>query len=191
MHHQPASDLTISLPDWICSVIDWQRLYKNDDEKMALAIELAQQNVLRDTGGPFGSAIFNSSSGELLSVGVNCVILNNNSTLHAEMIAIMLAEKRAGSFSLATNANRYELFCSCEPCAMCLGATLWSGIKRLVCAANGDDARAIGFDEGPVFTQSFSYLQEKGISVERNFHRLQGQAVLQDYARRNGLIYNP
>jgi tRNA(Arg) A34 adenosine deaminase TadA len=191
MNHQPATALSIALPDWVHSFIDWNRPYQHDDEKMALAIKLAEQNILRGTGGPFGAAIFDALTGKLLSIGVNCVVMNNNSALHAEVMAIMLAEERLGSFSLAVHSNRYELFSSCEPCAMCLGATLWSGVKRLVCAATGEDARAIGFDEGPVFVESFAYLQDKGIEIDRGFMRLEGQAILQDYARRNGPIYNP
>ncbi|WP_449357388.1 nucleoside deaminase [Alishewanella longhuensis] len=102
---------------------------------MALAIELSRQNVLRGTGGPFGSAIFEVDSGKLISVGVNRVMPLSNSSAHGEMVAIMLAEQAVQSFSLAADGVKRELFTSCEPCAMCLGGTLWSGVKRLVCAA--------------------------------------------------------
>ena len=59
-------------------------------------------------------------------------------------MAIMLGEQRLQQFSLGNQIDEYELFTSCEPCAMCMGAILWSGVKRLACAATGDDARAIG-----------------------------------------------
>ena len=156
---------------------------------MALAIELSKQNVERGTGGPFGTAIFDRSSGQLLGVGVNRVVPLTNSTLHGETVAIMMAEKALGTFTLATDTGR-ELFTSCEPCAMCLGAVLWSGVNRLVCAGVAADARAIGFDEGPVFAESYQYLENAGIEVIRGFMQPKAKAVLDDYASSGGRIYN-
>ena len=157
----------LDLPGWIDEVVDWSKVYNSDDEKMAVAVELSRQNVLRATGGPFGSAIFDMNSGMLVSVGVNRVMPLHNSTAHGEMMAIMLAEHKVQSFSLSADGVKGELFTSCEPCAMCLGGTLWSGVKRLVCAATAEDARAIGFDEGPVFDSSYAYLQQAGVEVVR------------------------
>lgn len=182
--------VTISLPDWINDVVDWQRSYLTDDDKMALAIELSRQNVLRGTGGPFGSAIFEADSGKLLSVGVNRVMPLSNSSAHGEMVAIMLAEQAVQSFSLAADEIKRELFTSCEPCAMCLGGTLWSGVKRLVCAATADDARAIGFDEGPVYEQSYQYLRDAGVEVVRLVQQPAAAAVLKQYLTQGGTIYN-
>lgn len=182
--------VSISLPDWVNSVVDWQHSYRSDDEKMALAIELSRQNVLRGTGGPFGSAIFEVDTGKLLSVGVNRVMPLHNSSAHGEMVAIMLAEQALQSFSLAADGVRRELFTSCEPCAMCLGGTLWSGVKRLVCAATAEDARAIGFDEGPVFAQSYQYLRDAGVEVVLELQRAAAAAVLQHYLQDGGTIYN-
>lgn len=182
--------VSISLPDWVNEVVDWQRGYFNDDEKMALAIALSRENVLRGTGGPFGSAIFEAASGKLLSVGVNRVMPLHNSSAHGEMVAIMLAEQAVQSFSLAADGIKRELFTSCEPCAMCLGGTLWSGVKRLVCAATADDARGIGFDEGPVFAQSYQYLRDAGIEVVQGVQRDAAAAVLKQYMQTGGTIYN-
>jgi tRNA(Arg) A34 adenosine deaminase TadA len=182
--------ITLHLPDWIDELVDWQKVYNNDDEKMALAVELSRQNVLRGTGGPFGSAIFDMTSNKLVSVGVNRVMSLHNSTAHGEMMAIMLAEHNIQHFSLAADGVKRELFTSCEPCAMCLGGTLWSGVKRLVCAATADDARAIGFDEGPVGDSSYDYLKNAGVDVVRQVQRDAANAVLQHYARDGGAIYN-
>lgn len=190
MTHSPQAQLSIHLPNWINEVVDWQRTLHSDEEKMALAIELARQNVLRGTGGPFGTIIVHQQTGTLLSVGVNQVMSQNNSTLHGEVMAIMLGEQRLHKFSLASPTEGYELFTSCEPCAMCMGAILWSGVKRLVCAATGDDARAIGFDEGPVFEQSYDYLRNAGIEVERHVQQLAGKAVLELYLQEGGILYN-
>jgi tRNA(Arg) A34 adenosine deaminase TadA len=182
--------LTLDLPAWIDEVVDWHKVYRTDDEKMALAVELSKQNVLRGSGGPFGSAIFDVTSGKLVSVGVNRVMPLHNSTAHGEMMAIMLAEHKIQSFSLAADGGARELFTSCEPCAMCLGGTLWSGVKRLVCAATADDARAIGFDEGPVYDSSYEYLTHAGVEVVKRVQRDAANAVLQHYVNAGGAIYN-
>lgn len=182
--------ITLDLPQWIDDVVDWDKVYTTDDEKMALAVELSKQNVQRGTGGPFGSAIFAIDSGKLLSVGVNRVMPLHNSTAHGEMMAIMLAEHKLQSFSLSADGVKRELFTSCEPCAMCLGGTLWSGVKRLVCAATADDARAIGFDEGPVYDSSYQYLTKAGVEVVRLVQRDAAAKVLNDYLNHGGTIYN-
>nr|WP_306535823.1 nucleoside deaminase [Geobacter sp.] len=156
---------------------------------MAFTVGLARRNVEQGIGGPFGAAIFNRASGELVSVGVNLVVAAINSVLHAEMVAIMLAEAKLESFTLAAR-GRYELFTSCEPCAMCLGGILWSGVERLVCAAAAEDAREIGFDEGPVFPESYRYLEQRGIEVVRGVMGDEGRVVLELYRSLGGVLYN-
>jgi tRNA(Arg) A34 adenosine deaminase TadA len=185
----PGQPVMVTLPDWVESVVRWDQPYQDDQAKMTLAIELSKQNVLHGTGGPFGSAIFDRATNLLLGVGVNRVVPHSNSTLHGETVAIMHAEQALGHFSLASTTGR-ELFTSCEPCAMCLGAVLWSGVNRLVCAGVAADARAIGFDEGPVFDQSYQYLQHAGIEVIRGFMQPDAKAVLDFYASSGGRIYN-
>lgn len=184
------AQVTLHLPDWTTTLVDWQKSYPSDTEKMALAIELSRQNCLYQTGGPFGCAIFEQHSGRLLSVGVNRVLPLHNPAAHGEIMAIMLATQHLKQFSLSANNLQYELFSSCEPCAMCLGGVLWSGVKRLVCAATADDARAVGFDEGPVNEHSYQYLQQAGIEIVRNLQRQQAREVLQHYAANGGVIYN-
>jgi tRNA(Arg) A34 adenosine deaminase TadA len=181
-------EIKISLPPWIEKFVDWEKRYQSDEEKMTLAIDLSAENVRRQTGGPFGAAIFSVETGKLLSIGVNQVVRLNNSTLHAETVAIMTAQTVLGNYSL--NSSAYELFTSCEPCCMCLGATLWSGVKRLVCAATKSDASAVGFDEGPVYESSYQYLEEKGIAVKRNLMREEAAKVFGLYAASDGIIYN-
>jgi tRNA(Arg) A34 adenosine deaminase TadA len=67
---------------------------------------------------------------------------------------------------------------------------LWSGARRLVCGASRDDAERIGFDEGPVFDESYAYLEARGIEVVRGIERESASAVLDLYIERNGTIYN-
>jgi tRNA(Arg) A34 adenosine deaminase TadA len=181
----------VTSPEWIHETVTLGTRYATDEERMRLAIELSRQNVLRGTGGPFGAAVFERSTGALLSVGVNSVVRLNNSTLHGEMVAIMMAQHRLGSFTLAGSpGTSYELFSSCDPCAMCLGAILWSGVKRMVTGADRDDATALNFEEGPVFPQSYTYLEERGVAIERSLLRGEAAAVLELYRRQGGQIYN-
>jgi tRNA(Arg) A34 adenosine deaminase TadA len=181
----------ITLPDWIDAVVDWERLYRTDEDKMRLAIALARENVARGTGGPFGAAIVEHETGRLVSVGVNRVVPLNNCTLHAEMVAFMLAQARVGEFSLAApGLPAHDLATSCDPCAMCLGATLWSGVRRVLCGATRDDAMLLRFDEGPVFASSWAYLKRKGLEVHRGVLREEAVGVFELYRERGGAVYN-
>jgi tRNA(Arg) A34 adenosine deaminase TadA len=183
-------DLCIALPDWVDEVVDWGGTYRTDDARMRLAISLASENVQRGTGGPFGAAIVEEESGRLLSVGMNRVVPQNNSILHAEMIAFMMAQRRVGSYTLgAPGLPAHTLVSSCDPCAMCLGAALWSGVRRVVCGATREDAERVRFDEGPVFPESYRYLADKGIAIVHGVLREEARAVLERYAR-GGEIYN-
>jgi tRNA(Arg) A34 adenosine deaminase TadA len=181
----------ITWPEWIQETVAFGTRYETDEDRMRLAIELSRQNVLRGTGGPFGAAIFEHSTGALISVGVNSVVRLNNSALHAEMLAIMMAQHRLGSYTLAVSSSAsYDLVSSCDPCAMCLGAVLWSGVCRMLTGADRDDATALSFEEGPVFPQSYAYLQERGVAITRSVLRQEAAAVLELYRRQGGQIYN-
>ena len=181
----------VDYPDWVPAVIEWDRRYESDADRIRVAIAVARTNVERNTGGPFGAAIFESATGKLISVGMNSVVRLQNCTLHAEMVAFMMAQRRVGSFSLrGGNLPSHELVTSCEPCAMCLGAVLWSGVERVVCGAAREDATRLQFEEGPVFPESWHYLEERGIRVVRQVLREEARAVLELYRARGGLIYN-
>lgn len=183
--------LRIQPPDWVEHAVDWQGMYSTNEDRMGLAIRLARENVVRGTGGPFGSAVFRLPEGALIAVGVNSVTRLSNSMLHAEVMAIMLAQHRVGSYTLDLAPERpHVLVTSCEPCAMCLGATLWSGVRRLVCGATREDATALGFDEGPVFPESYAYLESRGIGVVRGVLRREAAEVLRLYQETGGQIYN-
>src|ERR1043166_8840443 len=169
----------VTYPEWVDSVVDWDRSYASDDDRMRLAIAVARANVERATGGPFGAAIFEAASGQVVSLGMNSVVRLNNCTLHAEMVAFMMAQQRVGSFTLnSPGLPAHELVTSCEPCAMCLGATLWSGVQRMVYGAAREDASRLEFEEGPVFPESYRYLEERGLRIVR--------AVLREEARAGG-----
>jgi len=181
----------VEYPDWVDSVVDWNRTYTGDEERMRLAIAVSRANVEKGTGGPFGAAIFERESGRVVAVGMNSVVRYNNCVLHGEIMAFMMANQRVGSFTLSgAGLSAHELHTSCEPCAMCLGATLWSGVQRLVCGAARDDASMLNFEEGPVFPASYQYLEERGVEVARNVLRAEAREVLEMYRRNSGKIYN-
>jgi tRNA(Arg) A34 adenosine deaminase TadA len=185
------SSLSITLPDWIAETVDWNRRYQSREDRMRLAIALSRENVVRQSGGPFGAAVFESESGALVSVGVNSVVRLRNSALHAEVTAIMFAQQRVQSYTLhAEGLPEHEVVSSCEPCAMCLGAVLWSGARRLICGADRRDAERIHFDEGPVFRESYGYLENRGLEVVRAVLGEEAGAVLALYERQGGKIYN-
>ncbi|HEX5723499.1 MAG TPA: nucleoside deaminase, partial [Acidimicrobiia bacterium] len=83
-----------------------------------------------------------------------------------------------------------ELVASTDPCAMCLGAVPWSGVQRLVCGAHTEDAAAIGFEEGDRMIDWVQRLERRGVEVIRGVKRDEGAALLSDYARSGGVIYN-
>ena len=185
------TEIRITNPIWVRDVVDFHRPYPDDDARVRVAIALARENVARATGGPFGAAVFEAESGRLVAVGTNGVVRLNNSSAHAEVVALMMAEAALGSFTLHEDGKaRHELFSSCEPCAMCLGATLWSGVSRLVFAATREDATRLSFDEGPVFPESYAYLERRGIAIERGRLRAEANAVFDLYLERGGPIYN-
>jgi tRNA(Arg) A34 adenosine deaminase TadA len=184
-------EIRIACRAWVDDVIDWSRTYEDTADRTRVAVELAKQNVLRRTGGPFGAAIFESETGRIVAVGVNLVVPLDNSSLHAEIVAFMMAQAALGTYTLQSpELPVHELHTSCEPCAMCLGAVLWSGVRRVVWSATREDADRIDFDEGPVFAASYDYLRARGITFEGGVLREEGRAVLQLYGAQGGPIYN-
>ncbi len=181
--------IVIDIPGWLEEYTRLNRVFNSDEEKMLLAIEIARKSI-ENGGGPFGAVITNAKTGEVISAGANLVVRDNLSILHAEIVAIMMAQKRVGSYSLA-KLGEFELFSSSEPCAMCLGAILWSGVKKVVWGASSKTARKVGFDEGPVYEKSWDYLKSKGIEIKSGLKQKEAEANLYLYKEKNGVIYNP
>ncbi|GAV20888.1 guanine deaminase [Mariprofundus micogutta] len=184
-------EISIQLPEWSAALLrNAGSEFATVESRMALAISLSSMNIEHGTGGPFGAAIFNIDTHELLSIGMNLVVTSNCSMSHAEMVAISSAQQRLGRFDLGATKDSYELVSSCEPCAMCFGAIPWSGIRHLVCGARDEDARAIGFDEGPKMDNWQEALEKRGITVATDICRQEAADVLQQYANASGTIYN-
>jgi len=183
----PLLSATITLPDWMADVTGVTA--HSRQERMAFAVSLADRNIREGTGGPFGAAIFDADSGGLVAAGVNVVVTASMAIAHAEIVAVALAGVATGHFDLA-RSGRTELVTTTEPCAMCLGSVLWSGVQSLVCGARDEDARAVGFDEGPKPADWVNYLEGAGIAVTRDVEREAATEVLARYATEGGIIYN-
>jgi tRNA(Arg) A34 adenosine deaminase TadA len=184
-------EVRVGLPAWVEEVLGPDRRYATDEEAMAAAVRLAHENVEREPGGgPFGALVLRRDTGDLVSAGVNSVIRLGNSALHAEVMALMLAHAALGvhAFTLP-GVPALTLVTSCEPCIMCLGATAWSGVRRLVCGATRADAQALGFDEGPVTADSYAQLEAHGIEVARGVLRDEARGVLARYQELGRPIY--
>jgi len=185
------SGFKIDIPGWVADFVGQSpEAFPTMEERMRLVVALARQNVERQSGGPFGAGVFDKD-GQLVAAGVNIVVTRNCSILHAEMVAIALAQKELGRYDISDEGeSAYELVASTEPCAMCFGALPWSGIRRLVCGARDEDVRRIGFDEGPKLHSWEQALEERGIEVVRDVLRREAVAVLDLYVQLGGPIYN-
>lgn len=113
---------------------------------MRKAIELSIENVANG-GGPFGSVI--AKNGEIIATGVNRVTASCDPTAHAEVSAIRAAAAKLGTFDL----SGYEIYTSCEPCPMCLGAIYWARLDKMYYANNKTDAKNIGFDDSFIYDE--------------------------------------
>ena len=118
----------------------------NKKELMTRAIRLAEESV-KLGGGPFGAVI--ARNGEIVAEASNRVTLDCDPTAHAEVSAIRKAAKVLGTFDL----NGCEIFTSCEPCPMCLGAIYWANLDKIYFANNRKDAADIGFDDDFIYKE--------------------------------------
>src|SRR5271170_6222329 len=117
------------------------------DSFMARALALSLENVRSGRGGPFGAAIV--KDGKIIAEGMNCVTTTNDPTAHAEMVAIREACRKLQSFELPD----CDIYTSCEPCPMCLGAIYWARPARVFFANAAVDASQIGFDDSLIYRE--------------------------------------
>jgi len=185
-------EVRLRLPGWIGAFLPPRsRAYDDPEDRMRLVVALARENVERGSGGPFAAAVFDMRTGRLVAPGVNLVVAARWCGAHAEMVAFAMAQQILGSHDLGgPGMPPHELVTSVEPCAMCLGAAAWSGVRRIVCGAREEDARAIGFDEGPKMRGWKAALEGRGIEVVRDILRGEARGVLRAYRARGGIIYN-
>ncbi len=182
----------LALPAWIPDFLVQQpKIFTTPEARMDLVTKLAQLNIQQGTGGPFGAGIFRTDTHQLVASGVNLVLTSHSSIAHAEIVAIMMAQQTLGSHDLGTRGlPSHELVTSCEPCAMCLGAICWSGVRHLICGAHGSEAEAMGFDEGPKPANWVTKLEKRGITVTLGIGQTKASSVLQRYIQNGGEVYN-
>jgi tRNA(Arg) A34 adenosine deaminase TadA len=127
------------------------------DELMRRAIDLADANVGAGRGGPFGAVIVRD--GTIVAEGTNLVTSTDDPTAHAEVVAIRNACRALATFRLAG----CEIYASCEPCPMCLGAVYWARLDRLYFAAGRLDAERAGFDDRFIYEELGAALDARRI----------------------------
>ena len=120
---------------------------ENQKKFMREAIRLSIENVQSGNGGPFGTVIV--KNGKIIASGVNKVTQSNDPTAHAEIVAIRSACETLGTFQLVG----CEIYCSCEPCPMCLGAIYWARPDRIYFANTKEDAADINFDDNFIYNE--------------------------------------
>ncbi len=185
------TSVSLTLPPWLTALVQDEIELRDPEQRMRWVIGLSRRNVEERTGGPFAAAVFERESGRLLAAGVNRVEPLNCSPAHAEVMACALAQKRAGTFDLNGVNAGCELVSSSQPCLMCLGAVLWSGVTRLTYGATAGDVEGIvGFDEGPLPRDWQGELNKRGITVAGEFLRAEAVEVLELYKRSAGTVYN-
>jgi len=189
----PNSGVLLTLPVWLEKQLDAESpVFPDPGARMRWVIGLSLHNVEFRSGGPFAAAVFERETGRLLGAGVNRVEPLNCSPAHAEIMAIAFAQQKMKTYDLGADAAApTELVTSSQPCLMCLGAVLWSGVTRLTYAASAADVTSIlGFDEGPLPGAWQDELKKRGITLAAEFMRAEAAAVLELYKKNQGTVYN-
>ncbi|WP_250656400.1 nucleoside deaminase [Alkalimarinus coralli] len=143
-------------------------------ELIRQTIALAQQNIRQGQGGPFGAII--AKDGVAISSGCNNVTTGNDPTAHAEIVAIRNACNKLKSWDL----KGYELYSSCEPCPMCLGAAYWAGVSKIWFSANREDAALVGFDDDYLYQEIAKPVGQRSMAMSVLIPA-EGQALLQEW----------
>ncbi|MEO8612355.1 MAG: nucleoside deaminase [Chloroflexota bacterium] len=186
-------EFTLSLPDW--AVEEMKKLPTHIptlEGRMREVIRFSRLNFENGTGGPFAAGVFERDSGKLVVIGVNRVVPSNCSSAHAEVMTLSVAQHILGTYDLGgAGMPAYQLVVNWRPCAMCYGATIWSGIRSLAIAGSGPELEAItGFDEGPIHPEWDKELAKRGIELIDNVLTEEALVVYRDFAASGALVYN-
>lgn len=141
---------------------------------MERAIALAIENVRSGRGGPFAAVIV--ADDRIVATGTNLVTSSNDPTAHAEVVAIRGACSALGTFQL----DRCEIYATCEPCPMCLGAIYWARLRAVYFGANAADAATAGFDDAFIYRQIASPAADREIPF-RSMMRDQALACFREW----------
>ena len=147
---------------------------EQDKEFMRRAIELAQNGIDTNNGGPFGAVVV--KDGEIIGEGCNRVTSTNDPTAHAEVVAIREACRNLNSFQL----EGCTIYTSCEPCPMCLGAIYWARPALMYYACSREDAARAGFDDDFIYEEIALPIEQRRIETV-NFLRDEGLQVFENW----------
>lgn len=153
---------------------------KSRDKKfLERAIELSRQGMQGGSGGPFGCVIVKGD--EIIGEGCNKVTSSNDPTAHAEVVAIRAACEKLGTYQL----TGCEIFTSCEPCPMCLGAIYWARPERVVYANTKEEAAEIEFDDDFIYNEINTTMSERKIPFIHHPHPM-AKKVFEDWKNWEG-----
>jgi guanine deaminase len=152
-----------------------------EERFMRRAIELSAENVETNRGGPFAAVVV--FEGRIVGEGTNLVAATNDPTAHAEIIAIREACRQLGRFHL----EGCDLYASCEPCPMCLGAIYWSHLSRVFFASTKEDASGIGFDDSYIYEQLDHPLEQRSVPMQQML-REEALRVFEDWQSKTDKI---
>lgn len=127
---------------------------------MQKAIDLSIESI-KNNGGPFGAVIVKDN--KIIALSSNSVTKDNDPTAHAEINAIRKAAAKLGSFDL----SGCEIYSSCEPCPMCLGAIYWARLDKLYFANSKEDAKNIGFDDSFIYEEIQKPFENRNIKTKQ------------------------
>jgi guanine deaminase len=147
------------------------------EDFMRRAIELSRIHMHDGAGGPFGAVVV--KDGKIVGEGWNQVTSTNDPTAHAEIVAIREAARTLGSFSL----DGCEIYSSCEPCPMCLGAILWGRFARLYYANSRAEAATIGFDDALFYREVAAAPEARDLPSLRLLQQ-EAEAVFREWAKK-------
>lgn len=151
---------------------------ERDSYFMQRAIQLAEEGMNSNAGGPFGAVVVKNN--EIIAEGFNKVTSTNDPTAHAEVTAIREACKKLGSFQL----DDCVLYTSCEPCPMCLGAIYWARPKKVFYACNREDAANIGFDDQYIYDEIDADMKDRKIKFSK-INREEALVVFEKWTTKN------
>lgn len=149
---------------------------------MKIALDAAKNGSNNNEGGPFGAVIVDKNN-NIISIGNNRVLIDNDPTAHAEIIAIRRATQKLNTYDL----SNLILYTSCEPCPMCLSAIIWSNIKDIYYAGTKKDAAKIGFRDDAIY----DYLNGKNPTL-LNLNHIEDNSCItlfEEYQNNNKIIY--
>ncbi|MEZ5429539.1 MAG: nucleoside deaminase [Pyrinomonadaceae bacterium] len=152
-------------------------MIEQDEKFMRRAIELAQNGIDANDGGPFGAVVV--KDGRIVAEGWNQVTSTNDPTAHAEIVAIRKACAELNSFQL----EGCTVYTSCEPCPMCLGAIYWARPERMLFACTREDAARVGFDDEMIYEELQADFPARRIKTI-NFMREEGFSVFENWAKK-------